>query len=599
MILLIILFCFSVEAQTVQYNQEFQVNTSTWHYQWWPDICSLGDDGFIVCWEGYSSILGQMYDNSGNKRGDHFVVNSSGSGYCETPIVSEMLDGGFVVCWESYDPNTGDDSIFGQIFDNTGTKQGNEFVVNTYFNYTWSDPVVCGLPEGNFVVCWKTDEIFGQMYDKSVNKIGEEFRVNSYTDHTQKYPSISRLSNAGFVVCWTSDRQDGSGNGIFGQIYGRLGIKQGQEFQVNTYWKYKQEKPSVSRLSNGGFVVCWESDRQDGDQKGIFGQIFEVDGSKHGEEFQVNTYWVTAQERPSVSGLANGGFIVCWQSRDENESGIYAQLFDNDGTKRGIEFQINAYTIDDQDRPRASGLSNGNFVICWDSWGQDGSAYGIYGKYYLGEPILHLLQSFSLKIPVYDETLYSIPVKFQWQKASLIHMNFPWDIEYNLYIDESQDFTNPVIYSEIYDTTFVVADFEFGKTYFWKVLAKNINGDGLWSSETFGFFVSPDATQMTHDPIIHAQEFKLFSNYPNPFNPETTIRYSLPADQSSYQVIIKIYDVLGQLVITLRDEHQRPGLYQLTWNGRNAAGQAVPSGVYFCVLDAGSFKATQKMLLVR
>jgi len=64
-------------------------------------------------------------------------------------------------------------------------------------------------------------------------------------------------------------------------------------------------------------------------------------------------------------------------------------------------------------------------------------------------------------------------------------------------------------------------------------------------------------------------------------------------------VIIKIYDVLGQLVVTLRDEQQRPGLYPLTWNGRNSAGQAAPSGVYFCVLEAGSFKATQKMLLVR
>jgi flagellar hook assembly protein FlgD len=70
-------------------------------------------------------------------------------------------------------------------------------------------------------------------------------------------------------------------------------------------------------------------------------------------------------------------------------------------------------------------------------------------------------------------------------------------------------------------------------------------------------------------------------------------------DQSSYRVIIKIYDVLGQLVVTLKDEQQRPGLYQLTWDGHNSAGQTVPSSVYFCVLEAGNFKATQKMLLVK
>ena len=130
------------------------------------------------------------------------------------------------------------------------------------------------------------------------------------------------------------------------------------------------------------------------------------------------------------------------------------------------------------------------------------------------------------------------------------------------------------------------------------MLAKNIAGDSLWSSETFGFYVSP-AAGIEDDVVLKPGAFKLFANYPNPFNPETTIRYSLPADQSSYRVIIKIYDVLGQLVVSLRDKQQRPGLYQLTWDGRNAAGQAVPSGVYFLTLDAGSFKATQKMLLVR
>ena len=62
---------------------------------------------------------------------------------------------------------------------------------------------------------------------------------------------------------------------------------------------------------------------------------------------------------------------------------------------------------------------------------------------------------------------------------------------------------------------------------------------------------------------------------------------------------MKIYDVLGQLVLTLRDEQQRPGLYSIIWDGRNLLGQAMPSGVYFCVLEAGQFKATQKMLLVK
>jgi Ca-activated chloride channel family protein len=108
-----------------------------------------------------------------------------------------------------------------------------------------------------------------------------------------------------------------------------------------------------------------------------------------------------------------------------------------------------------------------------------------------------------------------------------------------------------------------------------------------------------DPTDIETDLKVVPGQFKLYANYPNPFNPETTIRYNLPADQSSYRVIIKIYNTLGELIITLRDEQQRPGMYQLTWDGRNTQGQAVPSGVYFLTLEAGNFKASQKMLLVK
>ena len=273
-------------------------------------------------------------------------------------------------------------------------------------------------------------------------------------------------------------------------------------------------------------------------------------------------------------------------------------MYDSSGTKRGQEFQVNTYTNDSQIRPNVCGLSNGDFVVCWGSAGQDGSGSGVFGKYYLKSPILHSLKFFSLVSPSYDATLYSTTIDFRWQQASQTHVNLPWELEYTLYLDKTEDFSDSQIFSDIYDTTFSVDGLIPGQTYFWKVLGKNIEGDSLWSSETNGFFVS-HAASIEDDLILKPETFKMFYNYPNPFNPETTVRYNLPVDQSSYRVISKIYDVLGQLVITLRDEQQRPGLHQLTWDGRNAAGQAMPSGVYFLTLEAGHFKATQKMLLVR
>jgi photosystem II stability/assembly factor-like uncharacterized protein len=86
-------------------------------------------------------------------------------------------------------------------------------------------------------------------------------------------------------------------------------------------------------------------------------------------------------------------------------------------------------------------------------------------------------------------------------------------------------------------------------------------------------------------------EFLLSQNYPNPFNPTTKIKYSVP--QSS-NVIIKVYDLLGNEIETLVNEEKAAGTYELTWNAVN-----LPSGVYFYQLCAGSFIETKKMLLLK
>ena len=99
--------------------------------------------------------------------------------------------------------------------------------------------------------------------------------------------------------------------------------------------------------------------------------------------------------------------------------------------------------------------------------------------------------------------------------------------------------------------------------------------------------------------ILTPKETALLPNYPNPFNPETWIPYQLaePADVS-----IAIYAADGKLVRTLALGHQPVGIYESRsraayWDGRNALGEPVASGLYFYTLTAGEFKATRKMLI--
>ena len=90
--------------------------------------------------------------------------------------------------------------------------------------------------------------------------------------------------------------------------------------------------------------------------------------------------------------------------------------------------------------------------------------------------------------------------------------------------------------------------------------------------------------------------FTLHPNYPNPFNAQTTIEFSLPA---AGHVHLALYDILGQRVRTLIDGRRLSGLHRIVWDGLNDGGRTAGSGVYFCRLKAGNREATRRMLLLK
>ena len=91
-------------------------------------------------------------------------------------------------------------------------------------------------------------------------------------------------------------------------------------------------------------------------------------------------------------------------------------------------------------------------------------------------------------------------------------------------------------------------------------------------------------------------EVTLYENYPNPFNPATTIRYNL---SEKSQVSLIIYDITGQKIRALKNEPQTPGEKSIVWNGRNNKGQIVASGVYIYQLCAGGIIKTKKMIYLK
>jgi len=92
-------------------------------------------------------------------------------------------------------------------------------------------------------------------------------------------------------------------------------------------------------------------------------------------------------------------------------------------------------------------------------------------------------------------------------------------------------------------------------------------------------------------------EFSLSQNYPNPFNPSTTIRYSIPnviASEAKQSVVLKVYDILGNVVATLVNENKAAGNYEVKYDASNLS-----SGIYFYKLQSGSFVQTKKFILIK
>jgi hypothetical protein len=96
-------------------------------------------------------------------------------------------------------------------------------------------------------------------------------------------------------------------------------------------------------------------------------------------------------------------------------------------------------------------------------------------------------------------------------------------------------------------------------------------------------------------------QFGLCQNYPNPFNPWTAIQYHVPClgARPSVHLTLRVYSILGQEILTLVDREVRPGCYQTYWDGKDARGDDVASGVYFCRLVVEGRVHIIRMVLVR
>lgn len=342
---------------------------------------SLNQDG-----SGWG-VYGRLYNKDGVPLTNEFRVNTTTAGDQLDPSIGMDVLGNFVITWTSSTQDGGTAGIYGQRFDVNGAAVGTEFQINTTTagNQTASSVAMDGL--NGFFVSWTSagqdgagNGIYGRRYDLTGAAKTGEIRVNTTTagDQTDSAVAVNRVTGEA-VVTWTSSGQDGTGLGVYAQRFDANASATGSEFKVNTYTTGDQSDPAVAinRLT-GSFIVTWTSVGQDGSGAGIYGQVYNSVGVAQGTEFRINTTTAGDQTDSSVAMDAHGHVIVTWAgTTTTNGVQVYGQQLTPTGTKNEGEFVINGTAAGDQKLPSVTADYQGRLTVVWSGAGTADVA-GIY-----------------------------------------------------------------------------------------------------------------------------------------------------------------------------------------------------------------------------
>lgn len=377
-------------------------NVSTYHIgdQSSPAV-SVGGDRFVAVWTSngqdgsMGGVFGRVYYRNGLPATDEFQVNEYTDNQQEYPDVAVAPTGSFIVVWNSMLQDGSEEGIYARRFDAAGAPVGPEFQVNSGTANAQRKPSVTMANDGHFVVVWESNdpdslrrwEIMGRVFDSAGQPVGDEFyantNINSPSPFFQLNPDVGIASDGTFVAVWQSFGNDGDGYSIVGRTYASDGSPLVDELIINEFSASSQRVPSVAVAGDRSFVAAWESDTQDkSDGLGIIARQYDSAGNPLGNEFIVNTYIDLSQQSASVGLTQDSGFIVAWQSENQDGSGlgVYSRTYDAAGVPVGPEVQVNSVTALDQNSPSIGVFPDGSYVIVFESYGQDGSGNSVAGR---------------------------------------------------------------------------------------------------------------------------------------------------------------------------------------------------------------------------
>jgi len=373
--------------------QEIQVSAAQ-TFQAAPVVASDAFGDFVVVWQrpeaggAGEDILAQLYHpdpaNGVAASGSPIQVNAT-TGVCQQfPAVAADAAGNFVVVWQRLVGGANGWDVYLRRFSSAGSPLAGEVLVNTTTAGNQERPAVAMAPDGRYLVVWQSDsqsggqgwDVAAQAFTAAGAAVGGEVTVNANLAGAQHSPRAAFVAapRAGFAIVWES------GGGIVGRRFTPGGVAiDAAELPINSTTTGTQRNPAVAADPSGNYVVAWESVDANGLASRILARRFQG-AAPIGNMSDVvvdATPGATAQHDPALATDTIGNWLVSWDSIGEDGSGagIVAQQFDSRQTPQGAKVTLdNTITAGDQTLPSVAMSQGGNLLVAWQSLTPAGDA---------------------------------------------------------------------------------------------------------------------------------------------------------------------------------------------------------------------------------
>ena len=319
----------------------------------------------------HSEVFGQIYNADGSLSGTSLALSGADGGSDGASDLIQLANGNLVSAWlDQAAPVTGPNGYQGQIFRPDGTLIGSTFTIAaTASGVGIQTASVEALSDGRFVASWSeqvgSNDIYKlQFFAANGAKSGLPIVVGS-RPFGGSQATVTALDDGRVLVVTGHD-------GKTGQILNADGTFAGDAFPVDS--KDENGGATITALDNGGFAIAWTNGgtRIGGDFSNISTRIYDADGAPQGAEIAVNTTTIGGQGGARITQLADGRLVVVWTDSyvaadDHSGSAVRAQLLNADGTKSGVEFLVNTITTGSQIGSDVTVLADGRFVVTWNT----------------------------------------------------------------------------------------------------------------------------------------------------------------------------------------------------------------------------------------